>query len=113
MIAGIVKSLLRGVMWRRHGFSTRSQAPVSSKNKSMRPTIFRQKSWQQYQQRKNITMIPRFISSRVFLYLWLLLVILVISNGALWLVDVPVYTSGRGWQTAVAIPAFSPINGVT
>jgi hypothetical protein len=61
----------------------------------MRPTIFRQKSVQQHHQGHDVAMIPQFISPRVFLYLWLLLVVSVIGSAAVWLIDVPVYTSGQ------------------
>jgi hypothetical protein len=75
----------------------------------MRPTIFRQESVQQHHQKKQAAKIPHFISPRAFLYLWLLFVILVISNAAVWLIDVPVYTSGQAIQVGDAtLLAFFP-----
>jgi len=59
-------------------------------------TIFRHKALQQYEQSRNKTVLPRYVSPPVFVFLWVLLALLVISGVAAWLGQVPTYVAGSG-----------------
>jgi len=58
--------------------------------------IFRHKALQQYQQSRNKTVLPRYVSPPVFVFLWILLVLLAIAGVAAWLGQVPTYVAGSG-----------------
>lgn len=58
--------------------------------------IFRDKALQQYIQGKNKTILPRFASPPVFVFLWILLGLLLIASIAAWLAQVPTFVSGSG-----------------
>lgn len=57
-------------------------------------TIFRVRAWQYYQQNQGQMVLPRFVSPRIFRYLWLLLVIATSGVFATWGAQVPVLVSG-------------------
>jgi hypothetical protein len=59
-------------------------------------TIFRHKALQQYEQSRNKTVLPRYVSPPVFVFLWILLGLLAIAGMAAWLGHVPTYVAGSG-----------------
>ncbi len=59
-------------------------------------TIFRHKALQQYEQSRNKTVLPRYVSPPVFVCLWILLGLLIIAGVAAWLGQVPTYVAGSG-----------------
>ena len=66
--------------------------------KSERP-IFRPSALHQYLQNKEAAVLPRYVTPRTFICLWLLSGLLVAAMSVVWLVEVPVYASG----TAVVV----------
>jgi hypothetical protein len=58
--------------------------------------IFRDKALQQYIQGKNKTILPRFASPPVFIFLWMLLGLLIIASVAAWLGQIPTFVAGSG-----------------
>ncbi|HEX6292730.1 MAG TPA: hypothetical protein VFZ66_26335 [Herpetosiphonaceae bacterium] len=71
--------------------------------------IFRADAVRRYAERSDQAVLPRLIAPRTFLWLWLLAACLVGSAGAAWLVQVPIYASGR----AVVLEAASSGHAVT
>jgi len=59
-------------------------------------TIFRHKALQQYEQSRNKTVLPRYVSPPIFVCLWILLGLLIIAGVAAWLGRVPTYVAGSG-----------------
>lgn len=59
-------------------------------------TIFRHKALQQYEQSRNKTVLPRYVSPPIFVCLWILLGLLIIAGVAAWLGQVPTYVAGSG-----------------
>ncbi len=64
-------------------------------NVSKRP-IFRNKMLQQYKQKRNKTVLPRFASPPVFPFFWILLGLLLMAGVTAWLGQVPIYVAGSG-----------------
>jgi hypothetical protein len=62
----------------------------------MKRTIFRDKALQQYEQSRNKTVLPRYVSPPVFVFLWVLLALLAIAGVAAWLGQVPTYVAASG-----------------
>jgi hypothetical protein len=61
--------------------------------RSNRP-IFRAQAARRYLQRQEETILPRFISPRIFVYLWILAGLLVAGGLVVWLARLPVYVPG-------------------
>ena len=59
-------------------------------------TIFRHKALQQYEQSRNKTVLPRYVSPPIFVCLWILLGLLIIARVAAWLGQVPTYVARSG-----------------
>ena len=59
-------------------------------------TIFRHKALQQYEQSRNKTVLPCYVSPPIFVCLWILLGLLIIAGVAAWLGQVPTYVAGSG-----------------
>jgi len=57
--------------------------------------IFRVAALRHYRQAREQAVLPRFVAPRVFLFLWILLGLLLLSGLAAWFVQVPVYASGQ------------------
>jgi hypothetical protein len=58
------------------------------------PSIFRAEALQRYVQQQEKQVLPRFISPRSFVLLWVVLGLLGVAVGLAWLSRIPVYTSG-------------------
>jgi hypothetical protein len=59
-------------------------------------TIFRDKALPHYEQSRNKTVLPRYVSPPVFVFLWVLLGLLAIAGVAAWLGQVPTYVAASG-----------------
>ncbi len=57
-------------------------------------SIFRVEAVRRYTQHRETAVLPRFVSPRTFLGLWVLFGLLAVSGGLAWFARVPVYTSG-------------------
>lgn len=57
-------------------------------------SIFRVEAVRRYAQHRETAVLPRFVSPRTFLYLWVLTGLLAVSGALAWFAQVPVYTSG-------------------
>lgn len=58
------------------------------------PSIFRQNAVQHYLHDREESVLPRFVSPRTFLYLWLLLALLLAGGLVSWFAQVPIFVSG-------------------
>jgi hypothetical protein len=79
---------------------------------SQRP-IFREDAVRRYLEGREKSILPRMISPRTFIYLWLLLGLLVMSSLIAWLTKVPIYASGRALvvrlsNREIVVAAFFP-----
>src|SRR5436190_4446530 len=59
-------------------------------------TIFRNKALQYYAQSREKDVLPRFVAPPVFIFLWVLLGLLLITTLVAWLGQVPTYVAGSG-----------------
>ncbi|MFL5662948.1 MAG: hypothetical protein ACJ8BW_16600 [Ktedonobacteraceae bacterium] len=59
-------------------------------------SIFRNKALKQYAQSREKDILPRFVAPPVFLFLWLLLGLLLISVVVAWLGQIPTFAAGSG-----------------
>ena len=59
-------------------------------------SIFRREAVRRYMERREQTILPRFVSPRVFYYLWALLGLLLAGGAIAWVTPVPTYASGFG-----------------
>lgn len=59
-------------------------------------SIFRNKALKQYAQSKEKDILPRFVAPPVFLFLWILLGLLLVSVVIAWLGQIPTYAAGSG-----------------
>lgn len=84
-----------------------------------RRSIFRDEAIRRYVESREKSVLPRLVSPRTFLYLWLLLGLLVMSSIIAWFTRIPVYASGSAvvvrWRCkhhstreAIAVAAFFP-----
>jgi hypothetical protein len=61
--------------------------------KSSRP-IFRPEAVRRYAEAREQSVLPKFVSPRIMVALWALVVLLVLSGVAVWFTSMPVYASG-------------------
>lgn len=59
-------------------------------------SIFRRQAVQRYMERHEQTVLPKFVSPRIFYYLWALLVLLLAGGVIAWATPIPTYASGLG-----------------
>lgn len=59
-------------------------------------TLFRQKAWDAYVSKQEQTVLPRFVTPPVFVFLWLFCGLLLVAGGLAWWIEVPTYTAGSG-----------------
>jgi hypothetical protein len=76
-------------------------------------SIFREDAVRRYLESKEKSILPRLVSPRTFIYLWLLLGLLVMSSIIAWLTKVPIYSSGtaivvRLSNREIVVAAFFP-----
>jgi hypothetical protein len=82
-------------------------------------TIFRPEAIRRYTQRGERAVLPRFVSPRAFVFLWMLLGLLAASGFLAWFAQVPMYASGpavvvegerlgRGNQGGLTLALFLP-----
>jgi hypothetical protein len=57
-------------------------------------TIFRPAAVRRYLQDREAAVLPRFVSPRLWLYLWLIVALLVAGVAAAWNIQIPVYAAG-------------------
>lgn len=91
------------MLWRnglRSGFVAVMTMALNERQKSgMRHhqrTMFRQKVWETYRRKQERTVLPRFVTPRVFVCCWLLFAFLLSAVGLAWWVEVPVSVVGSG-----------------
>lgn len=64
-------------------------------------SIFRQRAIDKYMQRREINVILRLVSPRMFTFLWILLLLTVAAGGLVWSIQEPITVQGKG---IVAMP---------
>lgn len=64
-------------------------------------SIFRQRAIDKYMQRREINVILRLVSPRMFTFLWILLLLTVAAGGLVWSIQEPIMVQGKG---IVAMP---------
>jgi hypothetical protein len=89
---------------------------TASENQAQKQSIFRTKAVERYAIRRDDVVLPRFAAPKVFLFMWALLGLLLVSVGLAWTVQVPVYSTGFAIglraerQFVVVLPANSLSN---
>lgn len=61
-----------------------------------RPPIFRESAMKRYMQRQEKDILPRFVSPRIFAYLWILLILMMLGGLLSWWTEIPTFASGSG-----------------
>ncbi|GAC1696782.1 MAG: hypothetical protein PVS3B1_35220 [Ktedonobacteraceae bacterium] len=59
-------------------------------------SIFRERAIEKYMRRREIHVILRLVSPRMFLFLWALLLLAVCGGALIWSIQVPVFVQGKG-----------------
>ena len=59
-------------------------------------SIFRQRAIDQYMQRREIHVILRLVSPRMFTFLWILLLLTIGAGGLVWSIQEPIMVQGKG-----------------
>ena len=72
--------------------SSDGQIPAAMKT-SNRP-IFRPEAVQRYTEAREQSVLPKFVSPRIIVALWTIVVLLILSGIAVWFTNMPVYASG-------------------
>lgn len=70
-------------------------------------SIFRVEAVQRYLQSQQESVLPQFTSPKIFLYIWILITLLIVSLCLTWFVKIPVYASGKAVVVEAADDSFS------
>jgi hypothetical protein len=72
----------------------RSDGHVPAEMKTNNRPIFRPEAVQRYAEAREQSVLPKFVSPRIVVALWTLVVLLILSGVAVWFTSTPVYASG-------------------
>jgi hypothetical protein len=72
----------------------RSHGHISAAMKTSNRPIFRPEAVQRYAEAREQSVLPKFVSPRIMVALWALVVLLILSGIAVWFTSTPVYASG-------------------
>jgi hypothetical protein len=72
----------------------RSDGHVPAEMKTSNRPIFRPEALRRYTEAREQSVLPKFVSPRIMVALWALVVLLILSGVAVWFTSTPVYASG-------------------
>jgi hypothetical protein len=72
----------------------RSDGHVPEEMKTNNRPIFRPEAVRRYAEAREQSVLPKFVSPRIMVALWALVVLLILSGVATWFTSTPVYASG-------------------
>ncbi len=72
----------------------RSDGHVPTETKTNNRPIFRPEAVRRYTEAKEQSVLPKFVSPRIMVALWTIVVLLILSGVAVWFTSTPVYASG-------------------
>jgi hypothetical protein len=72
----------------------RSDGHVPTETKTNNRPIFRPEAVRRYTEAREQSVLPKFVSPRIMVALWALVVLLILSGVAVWFTSTPVYASG-------------------
>jgi hypothetical protein len=72
----------------------RSEGHVPAEMKTNNRPIFRPEAVRRYTEAREQSVLPKFVSPRIMVALWALVVLLILSGVAVWFTSTPVYASG-------------------
>jgi hypothetical protein len=72
----------------------RSHGHIAAAMKTSNRPIFRPEAVQRYAEAREQSVLPKFVSPRIMVALWALVVLLILSGIAVWFTSTPVYASG-------------------
>src|SRR5918992_1568417 len=73
---------------------SRSDGLVPAETKTNNRPIFRPEAVRRYAEAREQSVLPKFVSPRIMVALWALVVLLILSGVAVWFTTMPVYASG-------------------